>query len=225
MSEESTPSIVAQIIEGALAASLAEQFATVLGVVGVWLMMKRSLWAFPAGLVQVSIFGWICFKGGLYSETALQVMFFGGLSYGWWHWTRGAAKAGGAAGAELPVTRLSGRARLGWIAGALGLWAIWGGLMTVLGATAAWVDAFVFSVGVVSQILQARKVRENWLGWLVSNCVATGLFWSQGYYWFSVLYLVFVFMAAGGWREWGRAMREAENGAAAKMTLASKEAA
>ncbi len=206
MSEEGARSVLEQVVEGALAASPAEQFATVLGVVGVWLMMKRSLWAFPAGLVQVSIFGWICFHAGLYSETALQVMFFGGLSYGWWHWTRGAAAAGGAAGAELPVTRLSGRARLGWIAVALGLWGVWGGLMMVLGATAAWVDAFVFSAGVVSQILQARKVRENWLGWLISNCVATWLFWTQGFYWFAVLYLVFAFMAAGGWREWGKAM-------------------
>lgn len=201
MSEEGTRSVLEQVVEGALAASPAEQFATVLGVVGVWLMMKRSLWAFPAGLVQVSIFGWLCFQGGLYSETALQVMFFGGLSYGWWHWTRGAAESGG----ELPVTRLSVRARWGWCAVALGLWALWGGLMAMIGATAAWVDAFVFSVGVVSQVLQARKTLENWLGWLVANCVATGLFWAQGYYWFAALYLVFVFMAAAGWREWCRA--------------------
>lgn len=212
MSGEGARSLLEQILAGALAASPAEQFATVLGVVGVWLMMKRNLWAFPIGLAQVSIFGWICFHAGLYSETALQVMFFGGLSYGWWHWTRGGAGAGAGAG-ELPVTRLSGRARLGWVVAGLALWGLWGGLMVALGATAAWVDAFVFAAGVVSQVLQARKVRENWLGWLVSNGVATVLFWTHGFYWFAVLYLVFAFMAAGGWREWGKAMAAREAGA------------
>ncbi len=218
-------SIWAQIVEGALAASPAEQFATVLGIVGVWLMIKRNLWAFPLGLVQVSIFGWVCFRAGLYSETALQVMFFGGLAYGWWHWTRGgaagatasgaaaeanaaAAGEGGAAGrGELPVSLLTWRARAAWAAGALALWATWGSLMVLVGASAAWVDAFVFAVGVTSQVLQARKVLENWVGWLISNCVAVGLFWSQEFYWFSVLYLVFAFMALAGWREWWRAWR------------------
>lgn len=202
MSAEPAASLLEQILAGALAASPAEQVATILGVLGVWLMMKRRLWAFPLGLVQVAIFGWICFHGGLYSETTLQVMFFVALIYGWWHWTRGGAEPG----TELAVSRLSGRARLGWVGITLAVWAAWGGAMHLVGATAAWVDAFVFAVGVVSQILQARKVLENWLGWLVSNCVATVLFWSQGFFWFSALYLVFAFMAIGGWREWRQAL-------------------
>jgi nicotinamide mononucleotide transporter len=214
MNDTSSQSILEQIVGGALSASMAEQFATVLGVVGVWLMIKRKIAAFPIGLVQVSIFAWVCFHAGLYSETALQVMFFCGLAYGWWHWTRGAARARGAGGAEertqateLPVTLLPGRERVAWIAAALALWAAWGGIMVLVGARAAWVDAFVFAIGVTSQVLQARKVLENWPGWLISNCVAVGLFWSQGFYWFAALYLVFAFMAVAGWREWTVAMR------------------
>lgn len=195
--------IWSQIAAGALGASPAEQFATVLGVVGVWLMIRRSLWAFPAGLVQVAIFGWVCFHGGLYSETALQIMFFCALAYGWWHWTRGRTDAA----AELPITTLGGGERLAWAAGVLALWLVWGAIMCRFGAAMAWADAFVFAVSVGSQVLQARKVLENWPGWLLANVVAVVVFWLKEFYWFSALYAVFAFMAWAGWREWLRAMK------------------
>ena len=197
-------SIGSQIVAGALGASAAEQFATVLGVTGVWLMMKRSLWSFPVGLVQVAIFGWVCFDGGLYSETALQGMFFAALVYGWWHWTRGAS----AGGKELPISRLSRPALLAWTVAGLLLWGLWGLVMQRLGAAMAWADAFVFAVSVVSQILQARKTIENWPGWLIANLTAIVVFWLKEFYWFSVLYAIFAFMAWGGWREWSKALRE-----------------
>ncbi len=195
--------IWSQILAGAIGASAAEQIATVLGIVGVWLMMKRSLWAFPIGLVQVAIFGWVCFFGGLYSETVLQGMFFVALAYGWWHWTSAAA----AKGEELPITALGGRARLAWGLGVAMLWVVWGSIMARLGASLAWADAFVFSLSVGSQILQARKVVDNWVGWLVANVIAVGVFWTKEFYWFSVLYAIFAVMAWEGWREWRRAMR------------------
>lgn len=203
-------SIWSQILAGATAASMSEQIATVLGIVGVWLMMKRSLWAFPAGLVQVAFFGWVCFHARLFSEAVLQGMFFVALAYGWWHW----ASAVSAKGKVLPITALSGRARLGWGLGVLALWVVWGSVMDRVGASLAWADAFVFSLSVGSQILQARKVVDNWVGWLVANVVAVGVFWAKEFYWFSVLYAVFAVMAWGGWREWTRAMREQSKGRA-----------
>lgn len=195
-------SIGEQIIAGAVGASPAEQVATVLGVAGVWLMIKRSLWAFPVGLVQVAIFGWVCFRGRLYSETVLQGMFFAALAYGWWHWSGG----GAAQGRELPITCLSNRARLGWGLGVLALWLAWGVVMHRIGAALAWADAFVFALSVAAQVLQARKVIENWPGWLVANVAGVAVFWLKEFYWFALLYAVFAVMAWGGWREWRRAM-------------------
>ncbi|MBC8012411.1 MAG: nicotinamide mononucleotide transporter [Burkholderiales bacterium] len=208
MSEAGVESVWSQILAGATGASVAEQIATVLGIVGVWLMMKRSLWSFPVGLVQVAIFGWVCFQARLYSETVLQGMFFAALAYGWCHWARAAS----AKGEELPISSLSTRARLGWGLGVIALWAIWGAIMQRVGAAMAWADAFVFSVSVGSQILQSRKVVENWPGWLLANVVAVGVFWAKEFYWFSVLYAVFAVMAWGGWREWTRAMRAQRKG-------------
>ncbi len=178
---------------------------TVLGVIGVALMVRRNLWAFPVSLVQVTIFGWVCFGQRLYSEAVLQGMFFVALAHGWWHWTHPDGPR-----AELPVQRLSPAARAGWLAGTLALWLGWGTAMHRAGAALPYGDAFVFAVSVVSQWLQARKFIENWPGWLVANTVAIGVFTMKELHLFAGLYAVFWLMALWGWREWRAAMNEPE---------------
>ena len=197
-------SVFQQILDGALSATWPEQVATVLGVVGVWLAMRESLWNFPVGLVQVAIFGWVCYGGKLYSETLLQVFFFGALAYGWWHWQH----AGSDGTQPLAVQRLTLRESARWTAGTLALWGVWGtGMARWTDAALPYWDGFVFATSVASQWLQARKTLENWTGWIVANTVAVGVFWAKGYYWFSVLYFLFWLMAWGGLRAWWRSWK------------------
>ena len=186
------------IIDGVLGASWLEQLATVLGVLFVWLAMRESLWNFPVGLVQAAMFGWVCFEGKLYSETVLQGFFFAAMIYGWWHWARG-----GRDDQPLAVQRLGRVETIWWIVGTLALWAGWGWSMArFTDAALPWWDGFVFAASVVSQWLQSRKLLENWVGWIVANTVAIGVFWAKEYYWFSVLYFLFWLMAWGGLRAW-----------------------
>ena len=183
-----------------------EQFATVLGVIGVWLMMRQNLWTFPISLVQVAIFGWVCFTGRLYSETALQVIFFFALIYGWILWTRRDGEGGKKD--ELPVHWLDWPTRCGWLIATLALWGVWGYIMVQMKAALPWPDAFVFSTSVAAQVLQSRKAMENWLGWVISNTASVWVFWRKEYYWFMVFTVILWFMSWGGWREWSRAMKK-----------------
>lgn len=191
-------SVLQQVIDGALDATWPEQVATVLGLLGVWLALRESLWNFPVGLVQVAIFGWVCFRGRLYSDAVLQVVFGLALAYGWRHWARGAG-----ADRPMPVQRLSAREQAGWVAGTLVLWAAWGTAMhRFTDAVLPYGDGFVFASSVASQWLQSRKALENWIGWIIANTVAMGVFWIKGFYWFSVLYFIFWLMAWWGLRSW-----------------------
>ncbi len=197
--------IFQNILAGATGASWPEQIATVLGVLFVWLAMRESLWNFPVGLVQAAIFGWVCFEGKLYSETALQAFFFTAMIYGWWHWARGGRES-----APLAVSRLSLRAAIAWMGATLALWAVWGAAMARLtDAALPWWDAFVFAASVASQWLQARKLIENWIGWIIANTVGIGVFWAKDLYWFAALYGLFWLMAWGGLRAWTRSGRAA----------------
>ena len=86
--------------------SIWEIIGTVLGVIGVWLMIRQNIWGWPVGLVQVAVYAWVFFDARLYSDTILQVLFFAIQAYGWWHWLKG-GKDGSAGRLALPVTRLS----------------------------------------------------------------------------------------------------------------------
>lgn len=184
-----------------------EIVGTVLGVIGVWLMIRQNIWGWPVGLVQVAAYAWVFFGAKLYSDVILQVCFFVIQAYGWWHWLRG-----GENHRTLPVTRLSRAALAGWIATGALLTAGWGLLMhrTTDAALPFW-DAGILVFSLIAQWLQARKVLENWLGWIGVNSVAIGVYWAKDLRLTSGLYVIFWVMAVLGWRQWRGSM----NGGAA----------
>lgn len=188
---------------GLAAGSGLDQLNLILGVLGVGLMIRRSLWAFPVGMAAVTVQGALFWQATLYAETSLQVFFFGCLGYGWWHWVNE-----GSAEKELPVTLLSWRERLAWVAGAsllMVIWGIWQANHT--DATVPFRDTFIASFSMASQVLQARKKLENWVGWVVVNSVAIVTYWSIGEIYWVFLYVVFWGMGISGWVAWYRAMK------------------
>ncbi len=194
--------ILRSIGSGLTTASPLDQVNLVLGIVGVALMIKRSLWAFPIGLVAVTVQGVLFFRTRFYADAALQVFFFVALAWGWWHWVhdRGAAP-------ELPVTKLSARGRAVVIALAFAATALWAlALQRWTNAIMPWRDAFIAATSVAAQVLQARKNIENWPGWVVANVVAVASYWSAALAYTAFLYLVYLVMAVLGWRAWRRAM-------------------
>ncbi len=193
--------VLQNIRDGLAGASWLDQANLVLGIVGVVLMIRRNLWAFPVGLVAVSVQGVLFYHHRFYADAALQVCFFGALAYGWYYWLRGKGEA-----PELPVTRLS------WT---------WRGALVALGAvaTALWAvllarhtdaimpirDAFIAAFSLIAQGLQARKKLDNWPAWLAVNVVAVATYWAAGLHYTAFLYAVYFGLAVAGWRAWARA--------------------
>lgn len=182
--------------------SVAEITGTVLGVIGVGLMIRQNIWGWPVGLVQVAVYSWVFFSARLYSDAILQVAFFLIQAYGWWHWVRGRAP-----GHELPVTQLGTSATAGAVVAGAVLTVGWGTFMqrTTDAALPHW-DAFILVFSLLAQWLQARKKLENWAGWLLVNTVAVGVYWAKDLRLTAGLYVIFWLMALWGWREWRRTM-------------------
>ena len=185
--------------------SIWEIIGTVLGVIGVWLMIRQIIWGWPVGLVQVAVYAWVFFDAKLYSDAILQVAFFLIQAYGWWHWWQGRTPVH-----ELPVTRLEPAASAGAIAAGAVLAVAWGTLMhrTTDAALPYW-DAFILVFSLLAQWLQTRKKLENWPAWIVVNTVAIGVYWAKDLRLTTGLYVIFWLMALWGWREWRRSMKEA----------------
>jgi nicotinamide mononucleotide transporter len=186
---------------GLTTASALDLANLVIGIAGVVLMVRRSLWAFPVGLGAVAVQGVLFYQTRLYAEATQQVFFFGALAWGWWHWVRDRGAA-----PELPVTVMSVRARIvPVVAGvvAVALWAL--ALRRWTDAVLPWRDAFCAVFGVVAQVLQARKVIENWPLWTVVNLVAIAGYLTVDLAFTAFLYAIYLGLGLMGWREWARA--------------------
>lgn len=194
------------IWSGLTSASWLDQANLALGLLGVALMIRQSLWAFPVGLAAVTVQGVLFWRSNFPADALLQVFFFGTLAWGWWHWVKDKGAA-----PELPVTRLSARG-----------WAVVLGLATLatvvwareigprLGAAMPWRDAFIAAFSVAAQVLQVRKNLENWPLWLVVNAVAIASYWSAELAYTAFLYAIYFGLAVIGWRSWARSMRAAQ---------------
>ncbi len=174
----------------------------VLGILGVGLMIRRTLWAFPVGLVAVTVQGVLFFRTRFYADAALQGFFFVALAWGWRHWVRDRGEA-----PELPVTTLTWRGRAG-VVGLAALatvgWAL--GLRQWTDAIMPWRDAFIAAFSVAAQVLQARKKLENWPLWIGVNAVAIASYWNADLAYTAFLYAVYLGLAVAGWRSWQQAM-------------------
>jgi nicotinamide mononucleotide transporter len=191
--------ILQAIWEGMTSATPLEQSATILGVLGVWLMIRQSLWAFPVGLVQVALSAVVFHQYRLYADRNLQAVFFAVLAYGWWHWFRGEKTQG--EGAQVGVLSWAWRAAFVVLGcAASGAWGWYQAHYT--DAAMPYRDAFISSFSILAQWLQARRKLENWHGWILVNATAVPVYWLAGMHWFSVLYFLFLLMALGGLREW-----------------------
>lgn len=194
------------IRRGLAEASPLDQANLALGLLGVGLMIRRSLWAFPVGLVAVCVQGVLFWDARFYADAILQCFFFACLAYGWWHWRRDTARAetGGA-----HVTMLPRRARFGWLAAGLVLTLGWGAwLHTHTDAAQPFRDAFIAAFSLIGQFLQVRKNIENWLVWLVVNAVAVTAYWSADLAYTAFLYALYLLLAALGLRSWRQALAQ-----------------
>lgn len=168
---------------------------TALLAVGLGVLGKRITWIF--WLLSSTLYGWIFAQARLWADCGLQVMFFVAAVWGWRHWGKQSF---------YPVV-MSLRASLLAVAAAFLGWLVLYALLLALGGQAAWGDAFVGAASLVAQVLMVRQRLEHWFFWLAANLVGVLLFWSQDLRATAGLYLLFAFMAIGGYWQWTKRLQ------------------
>jgi len=180
--------------------SWTELIAAGLGVVNVWLVVKRSVWNYPFGLVMVTLYGFVFFHARLYSDTILQVYFFVVQVFGWWYWLKGRDQEG------LVQPELMGTAGRLWAGLATMAGCAAGGwfFATYTNAAAPWLDAFIAAASVVAQYLMSLRKIENWVWWIAADIVAVGVYFWKGLYPTTILYAIFLGLSVSGLMSWMR---------------------
>ena len=194
------------LVRGILGASPWEMLGAATGFVSVWLMARQSVWGWPAGIVCVSSYAWVFGQSRLYANMALQFVFLALQVYGWVHWWKGS----GSRHDTLPVTRLSPRHAALWAAaGAVASVALGAFMASRTDAANPWPDATLTAFSLVAQWLQARKVFECWIVWILVDVGYVGLFIVQRLHLTAVLYALFLVLCVYALREWRRSLAPA----------------
>lgn len=177
-----------------------EAFASLLLLLNVWLVARRSLWNYAFGIAAVSLYAFLFWQARLYAAFGLQFLFLALNLYGLWNWRRAQADSG-----DLPVLRMHARERLATLAAILLLAGGIGLLLarTTDAASPFW-DSANTALALSAQYWQARRRVETWLLWSLVNIGSVGLYATQALWFTSGVYAVLLLVALYGWREWGR---------------------
>src|SRR5689334_12117970 len=174
--------------------------AALLGIVNVVLVVRRSTWNYPFGILMVALYFFVFWDAKLYSDALLQIFFFVIQIYGWWAWVHARHVDHGVAVAWMPW-----RQRLPWLAGTAVAVALWGsGMARFTDAAAPFVDATTAGLSIAAQCLQSLRRVESWMLWIAVDVIAIGLFAWKGLFVTSALYALFFMLAAIGLFEWRR---------------------
>jgi nicotinamide mononucleotide transporter len=189
-----------------------EVVGTIFGLLSVWYCIKKNIWCWPTGLVNVVLFFVMFYQVKLYAELITYGVFFVLGIYGWWEWLYG-----GRDRTELPVTRTPSSVSVALVVLAL-IWTPLQGycLQRFTDASLPYWDSSITVLSLLAQWMMARKYVENWVLWIAVDVLGIGVYQAKELYVTAGLYAVFLVLATSGLIAWWRAL-EAER----KTDLAS----
>lgn len=176
-----------------------ETAGVITGAGCVLLVIERSIWNFPIGILSCAAYLIFFAEGRLFAESRLQIMFIVLNIFGWISWARGKVET-------KPISRI-GLNELTILAVIFP--ALWLGLTRILeevNGAAPVFDAFVTALSLAAQWMLNRRHVESWLAWIVVDQVSVLLYWSRGMHLTAGLYTVFLVMCVAGLIEWRRAL-------------------
>lgn len=182
-----------------------EAIAALLGILSVWFARKENILVFPFGIANVAIYIYICFVARLYANAGINAVYLVSNIFGWYMWARTGDDNG-----RLQITRNSRlQNTLSWVAVAIIYLSVFfllrrvnDGDKSYLQSWLPWIDASNASFFLVATLLMAIKKLENWQFWIIGNIISIPIYASQGLYFTSIQYSVFLVLAILGWKEW-----------------------
>jgi len=185
-------------IAGFLGASVIEVIASISGFICVYLLIKRNIWNFFFGLIQVTLYVWIFYQNKLYSDTMLHVIYISLQFYGWWNWRQHKNSQ-----QELVIEKTPLKMFISLTLLSISSTLVLGYVMdNYTNASFAYADAFTTTTSLIAQWLLTRRHLLNWSFWLAVDVVAIVIYLQKGLFPTSVLYVAFLIMAAIGQYSW-----------------------
>lgn len=192
-------------------------FAT--GALCVYLAGRGNVWNYPIGIANTAILFVVFLTAGLYATAGLQVVFLAFGAHGWFRWTRRVERdrdyVGHTPRRATPILI---------VAGLLAFALLWVMLTLFTDSHIAIADAATTAAQLVAQYMLNRKWLESWPVWIAVDIAFVGVSVVTGLWVIAALYLLFIALAALGWRTWIRVLHADRESAGAPVATPEAEA-
>lgn len=195
--------IVQQFIAGMQATTWLEYIAVFAGIISVWYSRKEHILVYPIGLINTIIYIWLSFKAHLLGEASVNLYYSVMNIYGWIVWSKKDLQ-------QKTVLSIQFSDQHWWRLQLLFFGFFYITIFFALqylkqsfaSGAIPWVDAFASATAFTGMWLMTRKKVESWFWWMATNIVSIPLYFSKGYVFTSIYYLILLGMAVWGWIEW-----------------------
>lgn len=195
--------IYTSFIEGLKNTTWLEYIAVFAGIASVWFSRIENILVYPVGLINTIIYIYLSIKGSLFGEASVNLYYTIMSFYGWALWARRNEKQ-----EHIVQVTFSDK---NWRAYQLLFFsafyvAIFSSLTYLKKDFAPgvipWGDAFASATAFTGMWLMTKKKVESWYWWIATNITSIPLYFTKGYVFTSVYYLVLLVMAVSGLAEW-----------------------
>ena len=183
-----------------------EFIAVIAGIISVWFSRKESIWVYPAGLVNTTIYVFLSIKSHLLGEASVNLYYTIMSVYGWWLWTRKDNFSG------TPMIRITHNSTKDWrqqlvffiVAYFLLLLALIWAKKAFAPEAIPLADAFASATAYTGMWCMARKKVSSWYFWIATNLASIPLYFVKGFMFTSVQFLVLLVLAIAGLISWNQ---------------------
>ncbi len=181
-----------------------ETVAVILAIAYLLFAIKENSLCWYCAFFSTAIYVWIFGDVSLYMESALNIYYMAMAVYGWYQWQRGGQDKTG-----LQISRWSlGNHFLA--VGVILIATVTSGYLLAANTDARlpYLDSFTTWASVITTVMVARKIIENWLYWVVINMVSIFLYLDRELYQTAGLFVLYIVLAVAGYIIWIKKYRE-----------------
>jgi nicotinamide mononucleotide transporter len=176
-----------------------------------WLLIRKSIWCWPFGILSSLLSIWLFFEVKLYSEAILYAFYVLFGIYGWYNWHQDLqSQASENNTAEIHIIRASNQFL---VAGsfvavilALGIGYLWSSRSD---AAYPYADAFTTNFALLATWLESKRIFEHWFFWILINAASSAIYYLKDLHIYAALMLLYFGMSLWGWYSWRKDIRTA----------------
>lgn len=185
---------------------LIEFVAALLSMVYLYLEVKENSWLWLVGIVSSALYAYVYFYASFYADFGLMIYYVIISIYGWLHWNQ---NSDGNHSTELPIRRITLLQSVYLLIIGGGIYAF---LLTILlylpgyiglsSSAFPYLDSFTVAASVIGTWMLTRKILEQWLVWIVVNCMCIVMFWLKELNFTTILFIVYLAGSVVGYIRW-----------------------